>query len=148
MYNDTDSQLLLNQIWNTIQQKPTPAPSKGRASREDLQKKEGKTTNILYSEFIKILLDFQLKTHEKFLSQFLKVFRTISNEKNGILNEDEFISLCKKLGIDDKTISKLLSIVDPYENKLITFSECIALFSTEIAPNKSIPILQDLSLNT
>ena len=148
MYNESDSHTLLNLIWTSIQQKNTPQQNKGRTSREDLHKKELKSTVVLYSDFLKTLLDFQLRTHEKFLSPFLKIFRSLGNEKNGIINEEEFILLSKALHLDDESISKLLSIVDPYENQAITFSECVALFSTEVAPSHNIPILQDLSLNS
>lgn len=148
MYNESDAQVLLNLVWTSIQRGIVPQQGKGRASREDLNKKEIRVSQVMYSEFLKTLLDFQLKTHEKFLAPFIKLFRSLGNEKNGIINEEEFIALGKELVLKDETISKLLAVVDPYENQAITFSECVALFSTEVAPGSTLPILQELSLNS
>lgn len=146
MYNESDSQVLLNLIWNNVSQKSSMATNRSR-SREDLQKKELKNTGIPYNEFLKLLLDFQLKAHEKFLQPFIKIFRSIVNNKSGVLNENDFISMCKAMKMDEEFIMKMLSIVDPYENQAITFSECVALFSTEVYPHNNLPILQELTIN-
>jgi hypothetical protein len=119
-----------------------------RTSREDLLKKENKLAVVSYAEFLKLLLDFQLKAHEKFLGPFIKVFRMVGSSKSGVLNENDFIIVCQKMQLEESTIMKLLAVVDPYENQAITFSECVALFSTEVFPNKNIPILQELSMNS
>ena len=54
---------------------------------------------LLFSEFQKTVMDFQLKEHEKFLFKFISVFRQVDADCNGILNEDEFIELVKRMGI-------------------------------------------------
>jgi DNA repair exonuclease SbcCD ATPase subunit len=147
MYNDSDSQVLLNQIWQNANSRPSNSV-KIRTSREDLLKKENKLAVVSYAEFLKLLLDFQLKAHEKFLGPFIKVFRMVGSSKSGVLNENDFIIVCQKMQLEESTIMKLLAVVDPYENQAITFSECVALFSTEVFPNKNIPILQELSMNS
>ena len=145
MYNDLDSQSILNNIWHTVNSKPALS-SRTRTSREDLLKKEAKSSVISYVEFLKILLDFQLKAHEKFLQPFIKVFRNVANSKSGVLNENDFITLCKQIDLDESVIMKMLGVIDPYENQAITFSECVALFSTEMFPGKNVPILQELAM--
>ena len=42
---------------------------------------------VLYSEFLKVLLDFQLHNHELFLEHFRAVFRTIDTDSNGVISD-------------------------------------------------------------
>ena len=145
MYNETDSQSILSNIWNCVNSKPCLS-ARNRNSREDLLKKDIKNSVIGYNEYLKLLLDFQLKAHEKFLQPFVRVFRNVVNSKNGVLNENDFITVCKQLELDESVIVKMLAVIDPHENQAITFSECVALLSTEMFPGKNIPILQELSM--
>lgn len=86
---------------------------------------------LLWAEFSKTVLDFQLNEHEKFLYSFRQVFKTIDKDNNGTLNEGEFTGLVKKMGIcdTDGEINYFLQVVDPYNNQQITFSEVVHLFS-------------------
>jgi len=64
------------------------------------------------------------------------LFKKCDLDNNGIINEEEFVHLVEltghyRLRIDENSI-RLLNIVDPYNNKQITFSECVSLFSMEI----------------
>lgn len=54
---------------------------------------------LLFTEFMKTVLDFQLKEHEKFLYKFIVVFKQIDGDNNGVVNEDEFIELVKRMRI-------------------------------------------------
>ena len=144
MYNEADSQSILSNIWNSINSKPTLS-ARTRNSREDLLKRDPKSSVIAYSEYLKLLLDFQLKAHEKFLQPFVRVFRNVASSKSGVLNENDFITLCKQIDLDEGVIMRMLGVIDPYESQAITFSECVALFSTEMFPGKSISIIQQLS---
>lgn len=88
---------------------------------------------IPYKDFQKILLDYQIKTRDKYLKSFVMLFKKCDSDNNGILNEDEFIQLLESFNIygdqlEDNSI-RLLNLVDPYNNKQITFSECVSLFS-------------------
>jgi Ca2+-binding EF-hand superfamily protein len=113
------------------------------------QKDSGK---LLYSEFVKTVLDFQLKEHEKFLYKFMLVFKQVDSDNNGVLNEEEFIDLVNKMKICENTdhdINYFLQIVDPYNNQEITFSEIVHLFSAHMVsagepdnPDKVIAILE------
>jgi Ca2+-binding EF-hand superfamily protein len=61
------------------------------------------------------------------------LFKKYDNDNNGILNEDEFVNILSSTNIygeylEEQTI-RLLSAIDPNNNKQITFSECVSLFS-------------------
>lgn len=65
-----------------------------KLSREEELKKrklEKAESRLLYSEFLKIILDFQLQEHEKFLSRFTLLFKQIDHDKNGIIDEVSFL---------------------------------------------------------
>ena len=55
---------------------------------------------------------------------------------DGILNENEFANLIRDIPYcknnEDEYIFKFLSIIDPFNNKKITFSECVSLLSMEM----------------
>ena len=90
---------------------------------------------ILYKDYIKIILDYQIKSRIKYLKNFSTLFKKIDKDNNGILYEDEFVELISELGYYvnlSEATNRLLNIADPFNNKQITFSECISLFSYEI----------------
>ena len=85
-------------------------------------------------DHLKVLLDFQLKGHEKFLLKFMKLFRQFDKDKNGVINEEEFRQLIiatdpKK---NDSEIQDLLNMVDPHNNQQISFSECVNFLSSDL----------------
>ncbi len=43
---------------------------------------------MLFSHFLKVILDFQLAEHEKYLAPFNEVFQRIDRDSNGILDEE------------------------------------------------------------
>ena len=99
--------------------------------------KSNKDLRILYFEFQRVLLDFQLKSHERYLRKFVNLFKEIDKDTNGLLNEEEFIQLIEMMkieGIRRKESSRLLQKVDPYNHQQISFSDCISLFSNEFPP--------------
>ena len=52
---------------------------------------------LLYTDFEKIILDFQLQEHEKFLKRFSEVFKQVDDTKRGVLDEDRFRSLLQMM---------------------------------------------------
>jgi len=48
---------------------------------------------LLYTDFEKVILDFQLQEHEKFLKRFTEVFKQVDDTRHGVLDEDRFRSL-------------------------------------------------------
>jgi Ca2+-binding EF-hand superfamily protein len=82
------------------------------------------------------VLDSQIRTRDKYLRNFVYLFKTVDTDSNGILNEEEFINLLAMMNIYsekyfDENANRLLNIADPFNNKQITFSECVTLFSNE-----------------
>jgi hypothetical protein len=136
MYNQTDADILLCLLQDMQERKTPEAPGKKKLTREELlAKKERETSTrgrISYKEFLKVLLDFQLRGHEKFLQSFVRRFRSIDTDSNGIINEAEFRALADDLDleIEELEVTRLLQVVDPYNNQNVTFSECVALFSS------------------
>merc|ERR1711865_1335827 len=96
MYNHEDSVSLIMKCKDYIEasqhsQQQQPTQRRGRRdTREEAQRESGK---IMFDDFLKILLDFQLKGHEKFLLKFMKLFRQFDKDKNGVINEEEFRQL-------------------------------------------------------
>ena len=92
--------------------------------------------NINYNDFIKLVSEHQIKSRENYLKNFVKLFRKYDKDLDGILNEEEFINLIKEIPYCqnnlDQFVFKFLSIIDPFNNQKITFSECVSLFSMEL----------------
>lgn len=71
-----------------------------------------------FAQFQKIILDFQLKEHEKFLEKFIVLFKTVDSDNNGVINEEEFRDLISQMDVihNDEEVNYLLTVVDPYNN--------------------------------
>ena len=54
---------------------------------------------LLFTEFMKAVLDFQLKEHEKFLYKLIMIFKQVDIDNNGVVNEEEFIELMRRMKI-------------------------------------------------
>lgn len=162
MYNEADAELLIHLVFKVVELKRYPSelpPVRGKLTREEnfLRKEREKQgrSRIAFSDFLKILLDFQLKGHEKFLAQFLSLFRRVDRDANGIVDEREFRELVASMGVNSSEyeIFRLLQSVDPYENQAVTFSECVSLFSIEqvpldeLCPGDTVAVLQKLALS-
>ena len=91
-------------------------------------------TKILFTEFQNIILNYQIINHENYLKGFIKTFKEIDHDEDGILNEDEFRDLLAKSiqCTNEQEINQMLRIVDPFCHNKIPLSECLALFSSEI----------------
>ncbi|CDW87543.1 UNKNOWN [Stylonychia lemnae] len=91
-------------------------------------------SKLMYQEFLKIILDFQLLEHEKFLSCFTQIFKSIDTDSNGIIDENEFRDLIIKMGVVQtmEEVEQLLSIIDPHNNKQMTYSEIVQLLSSQL----------------
>ena len=92
--------------------------------------------HIFYKHFINVVGEYQIKLREKYLKNFVKLFRKFDTDFDGILNENEFINLIKDIPYCQNNINefifKFLSTIDPFDNKVFTFNDCISLFSMEI----------------
>lgn len=108
--------------------------------------------------FEQIILDFQLKSHDKYLRNFVYLFKRVDLDNNGIINEEEFLNMLQSINIykDDfnEQATRLLNIIDPYNKQYITFSETISLFSMEFimedddqGNKRKLSILERISLD-
>lgn len=82
-------------------------------------------------------MDYQIRLRDKYLRNFYYLFKKADADNNGIINEEEFVNLISLMdvypGNDIQEVSeRLLNQVDPFNNKQITFNECVTLFSNEI----------------
>ena len=114
-----------------------------KLSREEIYNitKLGEEMNISYKDFLRLLCIYQIKNRDKYLKNFVNLFRKYDNDLDGILNEDEFSNLIRDIPYcknnEDEYIFKFLSIIDPFNNKKITFSECVSILSMEIIDNNN-----------
>ena len=87
---------------------------------------------ISFKDFQKIVLDFQIKSRDRYLKNFVALFRRSDSDNNGIINEEEFFELLKNLNVYDDYLEenaiRLLNIIDPHNHKQIIFTECVSLF--------------------
>ena len=115
------------------------------------KKQQGK---LLYYDFQKIILDFQLQEHEKFLMKFTELFKRIDVSSHGVLNEDQFRLLIREMGLveDQQEVEYLVGKIDPYNNNKMTYSEVVQLLSSHLVlentddlNSNSIPVLEKFS---
>jgi Ca2+-binding EF-hand superfamily protein len=93
--------------------------------------------------FMQVVLNFQLKNHEKLLRPLVNAFKLKDKDADGIVGEDEFIAIIELLVEDAGALSSsLLDIVDPYETKVITFTQMVRLVANYPEDN---PILNRYS---
>jgi hypothetical protein len=110
-----------------------------KLTREELQNlsKVKEEYKVLYHDFVKCVLDFQIRLRDKYLKNFTTLFRSVDKDNNGIVNEEEFVELIAVMNVYPKSTlnencNRLLNMVDPFNNKQITYTECINLFAEEI----------------
>ena len=109
-----------------------------KLSREDIYNitKLEDMMNITYKDFLRLLCIYQIKNRDKYLKNFVNLFRKHDSDLDGILTETEFANLIRDIPYcksnEDEYIFKFLSIIDPFNNKKITFSECVSILSMEM----------------
>ena len=99
--------------------------------------------NILFTDFIKIVLDNHIKFRDKQLKNFVNLFRSVDTNRDGVINEEEFSELIHKMKVFkeeevENKIFQFLEKMDPFVNQKFTFSECVNFFSSEIIKNNDI----------
>lgn len=107
-----------------------------KITREELNSPKLEDLEILYRDFTRIILDYQIKCRVKYLRNFVHIYKELDSDDNGILNEDEFIQLVANTELYNERFAfesnRLLMLVDPFNNKQVTFSDVITVFSNEI----------------
>jgi hypothetical protein len=99
---------------------------------------------LFYQDFVKCILDFQLRNHETFLARFIGNFRQVDTNLDGTINQAEFQKLffsirfegkvngqlsSEELENADETLESLLEVVDPHDSNKITFSSSASCLS-------------------
>ena len=135
MYNQEDSVTIIMRIKDLLKQRA--APRRGASRRAKSAGTDAAKPNepqLGYNEFVRILLDFQLEGHERFLSNFVRIFKQHDTDRNGIVNEHEFRLILKNVdpSKNEEEVGALLDLIDPHGNQLITFSECVTFLSSEL----------------
>ena len=148
LYNEVDAKILEEKISEVIQKKyfKSKLDTDRKLTREEIIQlsKLKEEYNIPFKDLVKIIHEFQIKQREKQLKNFVQLFKNVDKDNNGIINEEEFVNLLYNMNIFGdqlkRKIVELLTQVDPYNNKQITFSECVNLFG-------NIPYEQDNNQN-
>ena len=111
---------------------------KGKYTREEMNKiiytKQNECNYVQYDFLLDICLEYQVKLHIKYLKPFVKLFQSIDINRDGILDEEQFVHLIKNMNIFDEQnivqiVEEFLNSLDPYGYKRVTFSEIVELFS-------------------
>ena len=142
IYNEEDSSFLESKIMEFIKAKLEGLDMKQlnnkKLSREELAKLYSIKDDyrIAYKDLAKIVMDFQIKIKDKYLKNFVIIFKKVDQDNDGIINEDEFFQIINTLGYygeeAESQTERLLNIADPFNHQQITFSDSIYLFSNEI----------------
>lgn len=135
---------------------------KSKMSRDEIKKSEYIEDKLMFADFLKCVLDFQLNEHLQFLKAFNAIFNQVDQKQHGILNENEFRSVVEMMDQtcgqriqsqhffigpettvnfslieNEQEIHYLLSQIDPFHNNAITYSEVIQLLSSHMVPSEN-----------
>lgn len=127
-----------------------------REERELMEEMKSYQRKIKYNDLFNILLEYHLRTRDKYLKNFKDAFKRCDHDNNGILSKEQFYQLIIDLKIFennqllDTNIDTLVGLLPNCEsNDSFSFSEIVTLFEKEIIyPNnqdKGISILDYVS---
>jgi len=140
MYNREDSLNLTVMVKDLVRSQPKPPkapPGRGRPREAGRRKSDAdklRAGTVRFADFLQVLLDFQLRGHEKFLSKFRKIFEQFDTDSNGVLDENQTRQLVVTIDPEKSKgdLNKLINTVDPYNNQHVTYSECVNVLSHEL----------------
>ena len=98
MYDLSDGEVIKENIRTikaaTLAQMQQAQSQQKRMTREQANNQaQPKRVQLMYVDFQKVILDFQLFEHERFLRKFTKYFKAVDRDTNGVLDENEFREL-------------------------------------------------------
>ena len=122
MYDEEDYRLLEQQLLQKLQTQ-TPRgqqvnSGRGRSSSNNLtptsrdgnrpltrsqlnqRQAEDSHSKLKFNVFLKCVLDFQLREHEKFLAYFTAQFKRVDTDRDGVLDESQFRELMHNIGFN------------------------------------------------
>ena len=138
LYNKEDSVaviILINEailkIRHTTQNSIVNTSTLNKTSNTDTKNK------VSFKLFLEVVLNFQLDTHEKFISSCLHIFREFDTNKDGILSNAELRMFLEKVDStkNHNDIEHAIETLDPHNNNQVTFSQCVTYLSTELMKN-------------
>ena len=102
MYEEHDAIVLQERIRELIALRSHQNPdqfssSAKKMTREEINNKANSgarlSSKLQYGDFRKIILDFQLQEHERFLIKFTNLFKSVDNDQDGVISEIQFKDL-------------------------------------------------------
>ncbi|KAG5477107.1 hypothetical protein LSCM1_05449 [Leishmania martiniquensis] len=132
MYNVSDAALITTIIHQYLYR---------QSLKQQRDRKEGSSlsptaaySQLLYKDFVRLLLDFQLDGHVCFLERYVQIFRRHDSDQNGIVNGSEFASILRELDPSkgEEAAESMVGQIDPHGSRLITFSESVAFLNDEL----------------
>ncbi|KAL7706193.1 hypothetical protein N2W54_004675 [Lotmaria passim] len=133
MYNAADAALITSIIHQFLYRQSLPKLQ--RHSEEEIKLSPTAVySQLLYRDFVRLLLDFQLDGHERFLERYVGIFRRHDGDRNGIVNNVEFAAIVRELDAakPEEEVEAMVHQIDPYGSQLITFSESITFLNDEL----------------
>lgn len=121
LYDGSDAQYLIDLLQQLKNSKPLPK----RRNRDDVVE----DPKLPFSEFLKIVLDFQLASYRELLRPFLEKFKQVDLDHNGIVSQAEFSELIKLCNLEDY-LSRLMEQIDAFNTLQVTLSDCVKLLNT------------------
>ncbi len=97
---------------------------------------------------MQILLDFQIKSRDKFLKNFSNLFKKCDGNNDGLLNESEFdVLLSHLLPYNDQieeNRNRYLNQLDSYNSGTVNFSDTVNLFTNVNKLNKIKEVINEV----
>jgi len=108
MYNSKNIEIIKKEILKTIDMKGS----------------------INYDKLLNIILHFQIKSHEKYISRILKSFKKFDLDSGGLLSQQAITNLLLSHQINKTDINKVIHLADPHNVNRISFSQLIYSLSS------------------
>lgn len=93
---------------------------------------------IKYTDFICLLLDFQIKLRERYLNVISNAFNSYDDDGDGVIEENQFRKMIASFNIEEITeddVNKLLDVIDPFEYGNVSFNMCVKALSDTMCGN-------------
>jgi len=113
---------------------------------EDLNVLNNYSKKILYTDYVNLLIKFNLTLRKKYLSNLVNLFREYDVNRTGVISDDQFKDLIIKCGLFnsndeyefDNIYQELIEHLDSEGHNKITFSDIVNCFDKlEVIDEKS-----------